>query len=300
MSMFHFETGRAVTSDGRTVDLNRHADADYQTSAQRVICLCPTWEARREWLPLVLAQFDAQTHANRVLVIADSNADPATVPDGVQYLHMPGASLPHKRNTLLRQVKLQQGDWFVWWDDDELRDVRWLEAMLSAWDGISDVLTPDASAFVDAYTLAERDHPTPWINLQSSVYAAQVATYTQFPEQFPEDLQWVQAVAQRFAVQTVDGGPFLWNVAHGDNLWNTWQRVFGAIDTPDYAVKLWHDKPLYCCKRCHKNTIDKATFLEHMFVCHQLAVRDLDLAASPPQVSSPAPRKRSSKKGDSQ
>jgi glycosyltransferase involved in cell wall biosynthesis len=86
-----------------------------------VSCLCPTYN-RRPLIAGAIACFQAQTYANRELVILDDGEDPVRdLAEGadarIRYFYeLPRRVLGPKRN---RCAELARGEIFVLWDDDD-------------------------------------------------------------------------------------------------------------------------------------------------------------------------------------
>lgn len=256
-----------VTGNGWSLKLNVHKDAPRRKQHGRIACLTPTYEVKRGWMDLLLAQWSRQSHKDRLLIIADGAPDAITLEPGdderILYHHLPGTSLATRRNYLLQQARTAGADWFCWFDDDELRDPRWLELLLAAWDGDAQVVTPAGHIFLDVETGATREYRAADISLSGAIFETERCARYRFPDVFPEDTPWLQAVAMSRRVQRVDDF-FVWNVAHADNIGNPRVKIFGGVMTDDYEIGQWRDRPLYISRRDAYSTLDLDRFRAHM------------------------------------
>ena len=224
-----------------TVDLRQHRSVSpWRITALDdpwIACLCPTYEKKRGWMELVIEQFQRQTYDNKVLYIVDGNTRGANWAlqklakwDGfVIYQWRPGWSLARKRNRLLELARDDAAsEWFCWFDDDELRDPRWLELVMAAWDGRAEIISPNYIDFLHVETGDVRPYKCPHIMLSSALFQVEPCARVRFPDVVlpkVEDQPWLQELAGRRRLQRLEER-YVWQVAHGDNCVNTVEKIF--------------------------------------------------------------------------
>lgn len=272
-TLFHFELPE-VRGEHWTLRLDAHRRDAPGQGRGRIACLCPTWEKKRGWMALLLAQWAAQTYRDRLLIIADGSpqaVDLTGYDERIVYLHRPGTSLAARRNLLLQEARRLGAPWFCWFDDDELRDPRWLELVLGQWDGRAQVVTPPGHWFLDVRTGRSKKYYAPNVSLSGAIFETERCARYQFPDMFPEDTPWLQAISMSRRVQRLDE-MYVWNVTHDDNIGCPRTRIFGGVMTKDYEVGTWGDRPLYACKLCAYSVLDREKFVSHMAHRHAVTV----------------------------
>jgi glycosyltransferase involved in cell wall biosynthesis len=87
--------------------------------AGMVSCIMPT-RNRREWIPRAIASFNAQTYANKELIVLDNGEsieDLLPKQDNIRYVRLPGTQTTGQLRNIC--CTLAKGEYIAHWDDDD-------------------------------------------------------------------------------------------------------------------------------------------------------------------------------------
>lgn len=203
-----------------------------QPARPLVSCIMPTHN-RRQFIPLTLENYCAQTYSHKELIIVDDGTDPvgdvvAGYP-GIRYLSLPRrASIGAKRNLACEQAR---GDIIAHWDDDDWYGPDRLERqVLPIVDGHADV-TGLESGFVlvlpggEFWTIDPRLHRRMFVcDVHGGTLVFRKSLWTaglRYPDiNLAEDAALLTAAMTRGArlMRIENSGCFVY-VRHGSNAW---------------------------------------------------------------------------------
>lgn len=97
-----------------------------------VSCIMPT-RNRREWIARAIACFNAQTYANKELIVldnGDSVEDLIPKQDNIRYVRLPGTQATGQLRNIC--CTLSRGEFIAHWDDDDWSHPKRLEEQIAA------------------------------------------------------------------------------------------------------------------------------------------------------------------------
>lgn len=226
-----------IHADGSILEYEKRPFPPTDPPTGSIDLLCATYKKRRGWMEFMLASFDAQYAWNKRLIICDLSSAPnydmqriGKKREDVVYVwapDAPGRNLGWQRNKLLDMV---EADWFAWFDDDEVRSSFWIHDLIGSWNGKATVVTPKQTMFVDATPggkLRIKPYQVPTVSSQSAIFQRSVAGRHRCSTVYQyEEVPWLRSIVNKERVQRVDGC-WVWQIVHGENIGNTWERIFG-------------------------------------------------------------------------